>query len=174
MSNDNAAAVPQDNNSLGSTDQLASIEQRIEELSWRLDRLANQVAQLSYKHETDGDSESLDSPQQVPAAPLQAVETTRSDAPDDTPLAAQISPGLLEIIRLIAHGDAESAQQKLQRVPEHELTGQPAVAAMVAAALFVQRGEFVAGLKAISRARQLTDNPRLITLTRMIEKQARG
>jgi len=152
---------------------LADLEQRIEELSWRVDRLARQVAQLSYKQKAD-DKQSTEggAPERFKPVPSLARVRPVHGQSSGPPISTEISTGMAAIVRLIAHGDAEAAQRRLHKLPEEELARQPAVVALVAAALFVERGDFAAGLKAIARARQLTDDPRLVKLTTLIENQA--
>jgi hypothetical protein len=172
VSSEDTAAIPQDENAVGLNERLANVEQRIEELSWRMDRIANQIAQLSYRQDTNTEAVDSAAPQEEPAdhtpETMEPESSTATAASEPSP---PISSGLLNVIKLIAHGDAEAAQQKLYRLPEQELAGQPAVVALVAAALFVRRGDYTAGLKAIGRARQLTNNPRLLALSKLIEKQ---
>ena len=82
-----------------------------------------------------------------------------------------VSPRLAEVVRLVHAGEAEEAQRRLRAIPEEELSAQPAVVALVASALFVQRGDFEAALRALERARSLTDDPRLLRIIQLVGAQ---
>jgi hypothetical protein len=154
--------------------RMSDLEQRIEEITQRVDNLVNQVARLSrLSQSADDNNLDLDSAADEDSvlageADDQAAELTAAHAP----LTTEISPGMVRVIQLIGQGEGEAAQTKLHSLPEGELASQPAVVALVAAALFVQRGDYDSGLKAVSRARQLTNDERLIKLTQLIEQQA--
>jgi hypothetical protein len=83
-----------------------------------------------------------------------------------------VSPRMAEVVQLVHEGQGEEAQRRLRAIPEEELSAQPAVVALVASALFVQRGDFEAALKALERARTLTDDPRLLRIIQMVGAQA--
>jgi TolA-binding protein len=173
VSSDDPAALQPDENTPDLEARVVDLEQRIEELSWRVDRLARQVAKLSYQQKTDEEQPpELEEPPDTRAVPETQPVPSADGQPAPPSLAAEISAGMSAIIRLIARGEAETAQQKLHKLPEEELARQPAVVALVAAALFVERGDYSAGLKAVARARQLTNDPRLVKLTQLIERQA--
>jgi len=87
--------------------------------------------------------------------------------------APAVSPRMAEVVQLVHEGQGEEAQRRLRAIPEEELSAQPAVVALVASALFVQRGDFEAALKALERARTLTDDPRLLRIIQLVGAQAR-
>lgn len=148
--------------------RMLELEQRVEELSLRVGNLVELVARLS--HDADSSAQPLTVSEDAAAAAATAEPAAGSaEAAQATPA---ISRGMLRVIQRIQHGDGETAQQELQALPQQELASQPAVVALVAAALFVQRGDLKAGLKALRRARGLTDDPRLLKLISLLEEQS--
>jgi hypothetical protein len=81
------------------------------------------------------------------------------------------SAGMAHVIQLVFQGAGEDAQRELYALPEEELASQPAVVALVAAALFVQRGDYENGLQALQRARELTDDPRIMHVIQLVAAQ---
>ena len=147
-------AAPQNGSELTAIHiRLLELEQRVEELTERVDNLVELVAQHGHDGPAAADAPVTAEPQAGPAAPA-------------------VSRGMLRIIQYISQGDGETAQQELQALPQEELASQPAVVALVAAALFVQRGDLKAGLMALRQARGLTDDPRLLKLISLLEKQS--
>jgi hypothetical protein len=82
-----------------------------------------------------------------------------------------ITPGLAAVIRLIAVGQAEEAHKAMRELPQEELAEQPAVVTLAVAALCVQKGDYAAGLKALERARSMTDDSRLLRVIQAVEAQ---
>lgn len=148
--------------------RLLELEQRVEELTARLGNLVELVAQ----HGPDSPAQADEPIAPVLLADPVAPATSQPAEPKAGPPTPAISRGMLKIIQHISQGDGETAQQELQALPQAELTGQPAVVALVAAALFVQRGDLKAGLKALRQARGLTDDPRLLKLISLLEEQS--
>lgn len=134
--------------------ELRDLQQRVDSLSARLDGLAPQKSTTPQPAGSE-----------APAA--DSAETPSVHTP------ALITPGLAEAVRLVHTGQGEQAQRMLQSLPAEELAAQPAVVALVAAALCVQRGDPTAGLKALRRAKELTQDPRLLKAIRLVEQQAR-
>lgn len=151
-------------------ERLTELERRIDNLAHRVDNLVTQVARLSRLQKPTGNQEEA-AKAEAPPVKDQAVSATISKAATDVAMRPEITPGMVSVIQLIGQGRGEEAQRKLHSLPETELAGQPAVVALVAAALFIQRGDYAAGLKAVNKARKLTDDPRLQRLIQLIEKQ---
>ncbi len=138
--------------------QLAALEARIAELEARLAELAARVEPVLLQH-------AAQAPHPGGAAPDPAAA---AQAP---PLPAKITPELARVIRLVQQGQGDEAQRELRRIPDEQLAQQPEVVALVAAALCVQRGDYATGLKALERARTLTNDPRLLRVIQLIEEQ---
>lgn len=138
--------------------RLDVLEHRISELEARLAELAERLASALAPPGAAAAARVTDAP---PAAAEPAPQ-----------LGAKITPELARVIRLVQQGEGDSAQRELRRIPEEELARQPEVVALVAAALCVQRGDYATGLKALERARTLTDDPRLLRVMQLIEEQA--
>ena len=150
-------------------DRLTELEQRVDNLAHRIDNLVTQVARLSRLQKPADNQEEPASSE--PEDKNGSAHETISKAATDVAMRPEITPGMVSVIQLISQGRGEEAQRQLHSLPETELAGQPAVVALVAAALFIQRGDYAAGLKAVNKARRLTDDPRLQRLIQLIEKQ---
>ena len=83
-----------------------------------------------------------------------------------------ITPSIANVIELVRRGESEQAQRELQALPAEEIAGHPAAVALVAAALCIQRGDVPSGLEALERARELTDDPRLLKVLALVAGQA--
>ncbi|GEM_PF-2557598 len=165
---DSEASTPPDGELTAIRIRLLELEQRVDELSDRLGNLVQLVAQQG----PDGPPRPAE-PQ--PPVLLADPPTGEPDQPAESGAAAAApaaSRGMLRVIQHISQGDGETAQRELQALPQEELASQPAVVALVAAALFVQRGDLEAGLKALKQARGLTDDPRLLKLISLLESQS--
>ena len=139
--------------------RLMQLEQRVEELERRIGNLVDQVALLNRALKARLDDEHS----------LRLESNTEVAGP--SAIGEAISPGMFQVIELIQRGESDAAQQALYSLPENELAMQPAAVALVAAALFVQRGDVEAGLRALKQARQLTSDPRLLALVGRLEQQ---
>ena len=147
---------------LSTTEQLLA---RIEALTERMAVLESSLAELARR---------LDA--QAPATPSTNGAGYSNGAAhlDETAPAVpalKISAGLASVIKLIAVGQGDEAHRAMRELPPEELREQPAVVALVAAALCVQRGDYSSGLTALTKARTLTDDPRLLRVMQAIEKQ---
>jgi hypothetical protein len=129
--------------------RLLAIEQRLVEFGARLDNAVSSLVKLTQMFREEH---------------LGAVVEARPKAAD-----APISPAMLDVIRLIVRGEVDEAQKELQSISSEERNAQPAVVALAAAALFIQRGDFASGLKALKQAKSFTSDPRL---TQVIERVA--
>ncbi len=105
-----------------------------------------------------------------------------SDTPPDEPrgrqparLAAfsgeEISPVMEQVIKMIQSGDDAKAYEDLRSMSTTELASQPTVVGLVAAALYIKKGDFQSGLQALERVRTITDDPRLLKVVKMVEAQ---
>lgn len=131
--------------------RLGQLEQRVEELAERLDNAISSLVKLT-----------------------QVVRSLRagsaaSASPAGTGESAELSPRMLEVVRLILAGSLEEAQGRLQAIPAEERNAQPAVVALAAAAMCLQRGDYATATKALERARSFSRDPRL---DRVLEKVA--
>jgi hypothetical protein len=135
--------------------RLMELEQRVVELDARVANLVDKLMRLTQV--VRGLGEELHRRTGQPEAPT-----------EPTPPA---SPGMAHVIQLVFQGASEEAQRELYSLPEEELTAQPAVVALVAAALFVQRGDYEHGLQALQRARELTNDPRIMHVIQLVGAQ---
>ena len=131
--------------------RLSGLEERVEDLAARIDNLVDKLARLTHT--------------------VRGIEDTPGAAPADANLEAAISPAMARVLQLIYQGQGEQAQQELYALPEDELSAQPAVVMLAAAALFTQRGEFARALTALGRARELTNDSRLLRVIQLLETQ---
>jgi hypothetical protein len=144
----------------------ADTQQQLEALEARVSLLETRLAQLSAHIELNPLLHDL------PASSAGSREAAPETARPAPPLQLQITPELASVIRLVQQGHGDAAQRELRRIPEEHLAQQPEVVALVAAALCVQRGDYATGLKALERARTLTNDPRLLRVMQLIEEQA--
>jgi hypothetical protein len=132
--------------------RLANLEERVEELGARMQNLVDKMTQLTH-----------------------TVRNLESAAPAQTEaqpgLGSGMSPAMAQVLQLIYQGQGELAQQELYALPEEELSAQPAVVMLAAAALFTQRGEYARALTALGRARELTNDTRLLRVIQLLETQ---
>jgi len=129
--------------------RLLVIEQRLDELAARLDNAVSSLVKLTQMFREERRGAGAETSPKAEAEP--------------------ISPAMLDVIRLIVGGKVDEAQKELQSIPPDERNSQPAVVALAAAALFIQRGDFTSGLKALKQAKSFTTDPRL---TQVIERVA--
>lgn len=146
------------------------LEERLAAMHARLQQLEEQVAVLSVRIDQLTIQADSDTSLQVTRS-LSA--TTSEPSIEDKELTVQtaISPGMLEVIGLIHEGEGDEAQRRLQALPGAELEEQPAVVAIAAAALCTQRNDYSSALQALKRARELTDDPRLLKVIHLVEAQ---
>lgn len=141
----------------------AALEERLIDISLRLEALQDRVERL------EGElAELRRSPVEKKAAAAEAP-APRSAAPAATTSGGSTS--IQDVLRLVYTGDAEGAQKLLLGLPKEEMERNTGVVAIVAATLCVQRGDLSGGLRAMQRARQVTDDPRLLKVIDMIESQ---
>lgn len=131
--------------------RLAELEQRVEDLTARLDNAISSLVKLT----------------QV----VRGIHGGPSALPRE-PSADAISPRMLEVIQLILQGESESAQALLQEIPTEERNSQPAVVALAAAAMCIQREDYGTAAKALERARSFTSDPRLAKVLDKIAERA--
>ena len=143
-----------------------------EELSLRLDELQARLRTLEsqlYRHDSQlsglaSQFEELLKVVTRGGAGQQAAEQEQQPA--------SVTPGIARVLKLVHGGKTTEAQQELRSLPTEELAGQPAVVALVAAVLCIERGDFEAGLTALNRARQYSDDPKLQRVIDLVRKQA--
>ena len=138
--------------------RLMQLEERLEELNSRVGNLVGQVATLSRRV---AELEGREAGQAAPVMPFGL----------DAAVVGELSPGMQHVVELIQSGQGEAAQVALYDLPENELSQQPVAVALVAAALFIQRGDVAAGLKALRQANQLVEDPRLAAVVERLESQ---
>jgi len=142
--------------------RIMQLEERLEELNSRVGNLVDQVAALNKR------VAALESSSEA-NAPGQADITIPFGL--DPALVGELSPGMAQVVELIQQGRGEEAQIALYSLPENELSDQPVAVALVASALFIQRGDLEGGLKALRQASQLVDDPRLAAVVQKLETQ---
>jgi len=135
--------------------RLMELEQRVAELDARVANLVDKLIDLT---------------QVVRSLSEELRRRSSLDASAAEP-APDTSPAMAHVIQLVFQGDSEAAQRELHALPEEELAEQPAIVALVAAALFVQRGDYEHGLQALQRARELTDDPRIMHVIQLVAAQ---
>jgi hypothetical protein len=139
----------------------AHLEQRVDALTSLAANLMAEIASVAPDRYAPPAEPGLEQPVHAPV-PTAAVHAKRG-----------VSAGIARVIQLIHRGETAAAQKLLRSVPQKELAEQPASVALVAAALCIERGDFQAALKALGRARQLTDEARLLKVIELVEAQAR-
>lgn len=102
-----------------------------------------------------------------PAAAASGTETAAAAPPARIP----ISPAMGNVLKLIHAGQAEEAKTALAAIPAAERNAQPAVLGITAAALCISRGDFANALTALGKARQLTDDPRMLRIVELIAQK---
>ena len=137
---------------------VSSLEGRLISLSARVDELAGRAG---FADLTESGGEADTSADAVIARALETGST----------MVGPISAGMVDIIRQVASGHVEEAQRMLRAMPEEELSSQPAVVTLVAAALFIQRGDLQAGIRSLEHARTLTEDKRLTQIIDKVERQ---
>jgi hypothetical protein len=138
--------------------RVLSLEEQVAELTQRLDNTVSSLVKLTQY------VRGLQAPQAASPAPA------REAAPE----AASATPRMLEVVKLVQQGKGEEAQALLQSMPQQELTAQPAIVALAAATLCLQRGDIAACLKALKRARGFTSDPRLLKVLERVEAKAQS
>jgi hypothetical protein len=140
--------------------RLHEVEERVEQMALRIEQAIARLTVLA-----QGMTDNAKAAAEADAAEDEAQHA----APASNPFI--VTPELARVIRLVQQGAGEEAQRELRRIPEEQLQEQPAVVALVAAALFVQRGDYATGLQALKRARTLTDDARLLRVMQLLEQQ---
>jgi hypothetical protein len=141
--------------------RLLGLEEQVSELSLRLDNAVSALVKLTqHLRNQSGAAKSSE-----PAAPRNAANETSP---------AEVTPRMLEVVRLVQQGKGEEAQAQLQALPQAELAAQPAIVALVAATLCLQRVDIQACLKALKRARGFTSDPRLLKVLERVEGKAQA
>jgi hypothetical protein len=82
---------------------------------------------------------------------------------------ASLPGGLQRVIELVQDGQTAAAQRELYNLPEAELQSHQNVVALIATALFIQRGDFQTAKKVLASAVQATGDPRLSRLLVVVE-----
>lgn len=138
--------------------RLSGLEQRLEEVAARLDNAVSSLVKLTQVVRGLGAKPQAGAGQEPdPAGP------------------AELSSGMLEVVGLILSGEADEAQRRLQEMPAEERNTQPAIVALAAAAMCMQRGDYTTAAKALERARSFSSDPRLLrVLERVSERAAAG
>jgi hypothetical protein len=149
----------------GMSEDLALLGQQLRDLAAHMERLEAQV----------------DAQQDEIAALRREVEHRRTDAAAATPAAAAaapspaarvpITPAMANVLKLIHSGEAEEAKRALASIPAAERNANPAVLALAAAALCIARDDYANALTALNKAKQLTDDPRLLRIVELTAAQ---
>lgn len=82
-----------------------------------------------------------------------------------------LSPAMGNVLKLIHSGQAEEAKKALAAIPAEERNAQPAVLAIAAAALCIARDDYANALTALGKARQLTDDTRLLRIIDLVAQK---
>lgn len=134
--------------------RLLALEQSVTDLSERVDNLVDKLARLAQLVGGMGRE-------------LQGLQSQLAPAVSSNLL----SPAMQQIVQLVYQGQSEEAQRQLYALPEEDLAAQPAMVAVVAAALFVERGDLELAIQALQRARELTDDPRVMQVIELLQRQ---
>jgi uncharacterized coiled-coil protein SlyX len=138
--------------------RILELEHRVAELAERVENIVDKLARLT----------------QVVRALSEELRSRDGAATAAAPALAELSGPMKSVLQLVYQGELDEAQRRLYELPEAELAAQPAVVALVAAALFVQRGDLNHALQALSSARELTDDERLLHVIQLVEDQTSG
>ena len=149
----------------GMYEDLALLGHQLRDLSAHVERLEAQINE--HQSELQGLRRELDTlrvaPPPAAAAPVAAVAAAHPRVP--------ITPALANVLKLIHAGQAEEAKRALAAIPAAERNANPAVLAIAAAALCIARDDYANALNALHKARQLTDDPRLLRIVELTTAQ---
>ncbi|MCB1188367.1 hypothetical protein KDL29_14475 [bacterium] len=145
------------------------LEMQVEELSQRIGNLVSQLGKLTkvVREVMSGDVSQQNG--SVAARPEPVSPTEDSGAPDES--SQEIPHELLQAIRLLTEQRSEEAQKLVTSLPRETLAQFPGIVAMVAAAVRIRKGEYEVALAALSKARELIEDQRLVKVIRFLEKQ---
>ena len=145
---------------------LKQLAQRLDDLQARLSSIEAKIA--SHDSLLSG----LTSQLEGPAQPVDQGSGGPRQAAEREPKQVPVTPGIARVLKLVHGGKSGEAQQELRKLATEELAAQPGVVALVAAVLCIERGDFEAGLTALNRARQFSDDPKLQRVIELVRKQA--
>jgi hypothetical protein len=147
------------------TTRLAYLEDRITDLTIRLESLYARLAALE-------ESQALllsAAPHTEATADAKGKGARKGAKSDDAGAEPQLT--INDVLTLVLKGEAQAAQQLLLSLPKEEMERQPGIVALAAATLCIQRGDLRGGLTALHRARQFTEDPRLLKVIERLEGQ---
>ncbi|MCC7476835.1 hypothetical protein IT575_00120 [bacterium] len=141
------------------SEKLSELQLKLETALARIAHLEGDLIELRDKQSAAGSAGAPRPAQRGPAAeqPVLGAGATSSTIQD--------------VLRKVYSGDAEGAQKLLLSLSKDEMARNTSVVALVAATLCIQRGDMNAGLTALQRARQFTDDPRLLRVIDLVEGQ---
>jgi len=145
--------------------QLRDLAAHVESLEAQINAHQSELAALRRELETQREQYAASQS----ASPAIAVQAAPAAAPMATRV--PITPAMANVLKLIHSGQAEEAKRALSAIPAGERNANPAVLALAAAALCIARDDFANALSALGKARQLTDDPRLLRIVELTEAQ---
>jgi hypothetical protein len=144
--------------------EMASLQQRVQSLERDMSTLLLRFGEQ--EQELLNLSQIVMAMQSGDAAPAPAA------APPTAELAPRervaLSPAMGSVLKLIVSGQAEAAKKALGGISADERNAQPAVLAVTAGALCIGRADYANARTALDKARQLTDDPRLLRIVEMV------
>lgn len=154
----------------GMYEDMALLGHQLRDLSAHVERLEAQIN--AHQSELSGLQRELERMREERSAAQAAPIPHAPDAPPPAPRpGVPITPAMANVLKLIHTGQAEEAKRALGAIPAEERNANPAVLAIAAAALCIARDDFASALSALGKARQLTDDPRLLHIVELTAAQ---
>jgi hypothetical protein len=144
--------------------RLMALEARVDELEHRLSALAAYVDELSAELALKGKPAPPTKQQAIPAGESLASAAVGVLATE------RLHAELRRVVDLLRDGDATQAQRELYGLPEEQLSEHSSIVALIAAALFIQRGDFGSAKKALQGALSVSNDRRLSRLLKLVEE----
>ncbi len=147
------------------------LSERVSELNLKLEAALGRIAHLE-QDMIELRERQQSAPATPAAAPQASAATSRAASTETAPASgANTASTIQDVLRKVYSGDAEGAQKLLLSLTKEEMQRNTSVVALVAATLCIQRGDMSAGLQALQRARQFTDDARLLRVIDLVEAQ---
>jgi hypothetical protein len=151
----------------GMYEDMAFLGHQLRDLAAHVERLEAQINE--HQSELTGLRRELETLRTAPpAAPPAAAAAPEAAAQRPR---VPITPAMANVLKLVHAGQAEEAKRALAAIPAEERNANPAVLAIAAAALCIARDDFTNALTALNKARQLTDDPRLLRIVELTASQ---
>jgi hypothetical protein len=148
--------------------RLAALEKGMSTLLLRFGEQEQELLNLSQIVMALQDGAAAESMPASGATPAAAAPTPVPPAPAVPAERIALTPEMGNVLKLIHAGQADEAKKALAAIPAEERNKQPAVLAIAAAALCIARDDYKNAFTALGKARQLTDDPRLLRIIELV------